>query len=75
MANEDYKELHEQIGVRIKAEREAMGWSQGDLSREAGVTQPRISEIEGGKKAMYLTTAMKIGDALGVPIDWLVKGD
>lgn len=75
MANEDYRELHEQIGNRVKSERETLGWSQGDLSREAGVTQPRISEIESGKKAMYLTTAMKIADALAIPIDWLVKGD
>jgi len=73
--NEKYQELYEEIGVRIKSEREALSWSQADLSRESGIGQPRISELEAGKKAMHLTTAMKISDALQVPLDWLVKGD
>lgn len=73
--NKPYMELYAQIGARVKSEREVLSWSQADLSREAGVTQPRISEIEAGKKAMYLITAVKIADALNVPLDWLVKGD
>lgn len=73
--NEPYMELYSQIGERVKAEREALSWSQADLSKESGVTQPRISEIEGGKKAMYLVTAIKISNALNIPLDWMAKGD
>ena len=63
-----------QIGKRIKDERESMEWTQVRLSRESGVTQPNISEMESGKRAMHVFTAMKICDALGVSIDWLLRG-
>ena len=36
-------------GESIRAAREALGWSQSDLAREAGIGQDTVSDIERGK--------------------------
>ena len=62
------------IGERIKSERELLGWSQNRLAKESGMTQSQLSFYESGKRVMYLESARKVCDALGVSIDWLVRG-
>lgn len=37
------------IGDRIKAERDARGWSQAQLAKRAGVSQQLITRLETGK--------------------------
>jgi phage repressor protein C with HTH and peptisase S24 domain len=43
-------------GEKIKTAREARGWSQADLGRRVGISQPAIKKIEGGqtKNSKYL---------------------
>lgn len=39
------------IGHKIRAAREARGWSQADLARKVGVSQVAINKIENGDTA------------------------
>jgi phage repressor protein C with HTH and peptisase S24 domain len=51
-------------GQKIKAAREAKKWSQADLGREVGISQPAIKKIEDGdtQQSRYLAqVALKVG--------------
>lgn len=53
------------LGERIRAARESRGWSQADLARRVGVSQPAIKKIEAGEtvKSRYLPEVFR---ALGI---------
>lgn len=54
-------------GILIKTERLKRGWSQADLAKEAGISQPAIKKIEAGdtKQSKYLP---KIASVLNIPL-------
>jgi len=57
------------IGRRLRALREAKGWSQDDLARRAKLTKPYVSMLETGvRKQPSLPTLRRLAKALGVPI-------
>lgn len=61
------------IGARVKAARKARGLSQSDLAKAIGITQPTLSNLEGGRN----TSSVKILDmarALQVSPLWLQDG-
>jgi hypothetical protein len=37
------------IGELVRARRKALGWSQRDVGRATGITQPAISRLENGR--------------------------
>jgi DNA-binding XRE family transcriptional regulator len=47
------------------------GWSQAELARRAGTSQPYIARLEQGKVDPQMSTALKIAKVLGVSIDIL----
>ena len=51
---------------QVKAARALLGWSQGDLARESGVSEPTIARLEstGGELGGRENTAAKIRGAL-----------
>ncbi|NNL84266.1 MAG: helix-turn-helix transcriptional regulator [Myxococcales bacterium] len=51
---------------RIRAAREAQGWSQDQLARQAGVASRTVHAIEKGKNCRQ-ATKRKVLSALGVP--------
>lgn len=53
--NEDFRD-------RMRLARAARGWSQFDLAREVGTTQPTISDIERGKaeSSQYVMTICRV---------------
>ncbi len=52
---------------RLRALREKRGLSQRELAKAAGLHQPRIVELEAGKRAnISLDTLERLADALGV---------
>uniref|UniRef100_A0A1S2MFI3 HTH cro/C1-type domain-containing protein n=1 Tax=Anaerobacillus isosaccharinicus TaxID=1532552 RepID=A0A1S2MFI3_9BACI len=61
------------IGEYIRIRREAKGWSQDKLSKETGITQQYISEIELGKRNFANDLILHIALALDtVPSEiWL----
>ncbi len=62
----------ERIGTRIRQEREARGWSLGDLARRTGMQPPNLSRLETGKHVPSLETLECVADALGVRVADLV---
>lgn len=60
----------ETVGGRVRAAREARGWSQDGLAQEAGVSQTTIDKIERGetRQSRYLSNVAK---ALGVALSEL----
>lgn len=54
------------VGENIRSQRVARGWSQTHLAEKAGLSQPRIAEIEGGRFDQRTATIDKIADALNV---------
>lgn len=55
------------VGQRIKAYREARGWSQGELAKRMGYTsRSTICYIESGKTELYTSGIMKFADIFGV---------
>ena len=56
---------------RIKAYREALGWSQEQLARKSGVSRSAVSEAESGTHVPTLEAALRLSDARGVSMDKL----
>lgn len=65
----------ENIGINIKKERLAKGWSQNKLGNECGIANTVISAYENGRKKPGLNTIAIIAQKLGVSIDRLCYGD
>ncbi len=61
------------LGQNLKKIRTPKGISQGDISRELGVSRGFISNIENGKTNPTLSTISKLAKALGVPSAELLK--
>lgn len=56
------------ISKNIKALRESVGWSQSELSRQAGITSSAISQIERGDRMPSLIVCRKLAKAFNVSV-------
>lgn len=61
------------FGSGLRIAREARGWSQRDLARESGVSQPHISGIEGGTREASTRVLRRLASALDVSISNLFE--
>lgn len=65
----------ETLGDRIRSQRGVKGYSQQDLASMLGVTKGAVSQWENGRTAnVKLVTVLKLCQALGCTLDWLVHG-
>jgi len=62
------------IGKRIIGRRQILEITQQELGESLGVTPQHISAIEQDKGAPSLALLPKLGEELGVSIDYLVSG-
>lgn len=63
------------LGEYIAVARECKGWSQRDLEKASGVSNPLISQIETGKvKDPGFATVVQLVDALGLSLDRAASG-
>ncbi len=63
------------IGKRLAAKLEELGWSEGELKRRSGVSQPTIHRIiTGESQDPRQSNVEKIAKALGVKAHWLRHG-
>ena len=63
------------IGERIKARRQALGWTLDRLTAEAGVSKGFLSDLENGnRKSAGGEYLKRISEALGVSLDHLISG-
>lgn len=59
----------------LKELRQNKGWSQGQLAKKVGVDIQRISKYERGVSCPTPDMMVKLATALGVSLDYLLKGE
>ena len=64
-----------QPGDRIKAIRGQRNWTQEELAEAAGISKSFLSDIENDKRNISSESALKIADALGISLDYLIRGE
>jgi transcriptional regulator with XRE-family HTH domain len=62
-------------GDRVKAARERKTWTQEQLAAAAGISKGFLSDIENDKRNISSESALKIADALGISLDYLLRGE
>lgn len=60
---------------RMTHSRKKKGFTQDELSKLVGVTRSQVANIESGRHDPTATFLLKLSDAIGVSIDWLLRGD
>jgi XRE family transcriptional regulator, regulator of sulfur utilization len=63
------------VGHRVRALREAMGWSLRDLAERSGVSAPMLSQVERGETSPTLTVAARIAAGLELTLSQLLRLD
>lgn len=63
------------IGARVRALREAMGFSLRDLAERSGVSAPMLSQVERGATSPTLAVAEKIAAGLELTLSQLLRLD
>ena len=63
------------VGPRIKALRDAMGFSLRDLAERSGVSAPMLSQVERGETSPTLAVAEKIASGLDLTLSQLLRLD
>src|ERR1035438_7017474 len=63
------------IGARVKALREAAGFSLRDLAERSGVSAPMLSQVERGETSPTLTVASRIAFGLDLRLSQLLRLD
>jgi transcriptional regulator with XRE-family HTH domain len=63
------------IGLRLRAARQRVGWSREALAFHSGISWSAIAQVESGRrKNVRPRTLSALAGALGVTIDYLVRG-
>lgn len=62
------------VGGRIKQIRMDMGWTQEKLANEVGLSKSFLSEVENDKTSVSGDNLLKIAEALGASLDYIMKG-
>lgn len=64
----------EEIGLRIRKEREKLGLTREKFAELIGLSPYYIGQIERGDRNMSLDTLIKISSSLNVSMDYLLRG-
>ncbi len=64
----------EDIGTRLREERDRVGISQRELARRIGLSASMISQIESGQSKPSVSTLYAIVTELGVSVDDIFSG-
>jgi transcriptional regulator with XRE-family HTH domain len=64
--------METRLANRIKAEREARGWSLGDLAERSGVSKAMISKIERGESSPTASLLGHLSGAFGLTVSTLL---
>jgi transcriptional regulator with XRE-family HTH domain len=66
LSDEVLQRAREEIGHRLRELREQRSWSQGEASRQSGVSQGEWSRIESAETNPGMTTLLRIQHALNL---------
>lgn len=64
----------EDVALRLRQTREAMGWSQAELCRRASISPQTWNNAETGDNRISVDEAIKLCRATGVTLDWVYRG-
>ena len=64
--------LDSRLGARLRAEREARGWSLSDLASRSGVSRAMISKVERGAASPTAVLLGRLSGALGLTLSALL---
>ena len=62
-------------GDRIREAREQKEWTQEQLADKAQISKGFLSDVENNKRNVSAENALKIADALGASLDYLMRGE
>ena len=62
------------IGPRIRAAREELGWTQDQLAAAVGVSRSAVAQWETGRAGQVTTNLTRIAATLGVGVEQLMYG-
>jgi transcriptional regulator with XRE-family HTH domain len=62
------------IGDRIKEVREGLGWTQEKLAEKATLSKGFLSDVENNKRDISSTNVLKIANAMGASLEYLLRG-
>lgn len=65
---------HNEIGLRIRQERDKLGLSREKFAELVGLSAFFIGQIERGDRKMSIDTLVAISDTLNVSVDYLLFG-
>jgi HTH-type transcriptional regulator/antitoxin HipB len=57
------------LPFQIRALRVSRGWTQAELAKRAEMSQPRIAEIEKGKRSLNIETLLRLASAFDIGLD------
>lgn len=63
------------LGDRIREARETQKWTQDKLAEATGLSKSFLSEVENDKRTPSAGNVLRISNALGVSLDYLLKGE
>ena len=63
------------LGQRLSDLRERRGWKQKELAERAGISVTFLSEVENDRRNVGSAILLKLADALGASLDYLMRGE
>jgi transcriptional regulator with XRE-family HTH domain len=75
MSTRAVKKVRATLGTRLRALRQALGFTQRGLGRRAGLSGKFIGEVERGEKSITIDSLYMISRALGTPLGELASMD
>lgn len=71
----DLEQVQKRIGINVREIRKSKGWTQERLAEEAKINDKEPSHIENGSRNLQLDTIIKLANALGVSVGYLIEKD
>jgi len=62
------------VGERVREVREKRGWTQEKLAEKTGLSKGFLSDVENGNSDISSENLLKVADALGANLDYLLRG-
>lgn len=75
MPQENANHPYSDIGNRIKAGRQALGYSQTDFAKRAGLSKSQVSNWESGLHRPSLDACITLRETYGLSIDFIIFGN
>ncbi len=63
------------VGDRIREIREELCWTLDKLAGKTGISKGFLSDVETGKRDISSEYLLKIADAMGASVDYLLRGE